>query len=93
MAAQYQYSILVSQAPLSQPQSALAAIKKSLLLVLGNPGFTIILFVVTLGFGVLCFISGVGMILLFAGSTAILQANAVKELYARYGIEKAPSQE
>jgi hypothetical protein len=85
-AAMYQMPILSAQKSLSQKEGAIPAIRKSLLLIMDNPGFTIGLFVVILGFSVLCVLSRVGMLILYVGTVSIVLTRALRELYVRYGM-------
>lgn len=82
----YQFPALAAQKPMSQREGAIPAIKKSLLLAAHNPGFTIGLFVVILGFGVLCALSVIGMLVLYVGAVPIILTHALRELFARYGV-------
>lgn len=90
MAAIYQFPLLSAQRPMGQREGALAAVKKSLLLALHNPGFTIGLFVVILGFSVLCLISVIGMLVIYTGTVSIVTTHALRELYVRYGVVEEP---
>ncbi|MEN6371516.1 MAG: hypothetical protein ABFD64_05825 [Armatimonadota bacterium] len=86
----YQLPVLAAQKPMGQRKGAVAAIKKSLLLAAHNPGFTIGLFVVILGFSILCAVSAFGMLILFAGTVSILLTHALRELYIRYKVIEEP---
>jgi hypothetical protein len=90
MAALYQLPVLAAQRPMGQRQGWLPAVKKSLLLAAGNPLFTIGLFVVTLGFGILCALSVIGMLILYIGAVSVLLTHALRELYIRYGVVQEP---
>jgi hypothetical protein len=78
------------QRPMGQRQGWLPAVKKSLLLAAGNLLFTIGLFVVTLGFGILCALSVIGMLALYVGAVSVLLTHALRELYVRYGVVEEP---
>lgn len=80
------WAVLAAQGPLGQRGGALQAFKRSWLLVLGSPGFTIGLFVVILGLSILCVGTAIGMLVLYAGFTAILHSRGLRELYVRYGV-------
>jgi hypothetical protein len=88
----YQGPALAAQKRLSQRGGAVQAIKKGWLLFAGNPVFTIGLFVVILGFGILCALSVIGMLILYAGVVSILLTHALRELYIRYGVVEEPSE-
>jgi len=75
---------------MGQRQGWLPAVKKSLLLAAGNLLFTIGLFVVTLGFGILCALSVIGMLALYVGAVSVLLTHALRELYVRYGVVEEP---
>jgi hypothetical protein len=90
MAALYQLPVLAAQRPMGQRQGWLPAVKKSFLLAAGNPLFTIGLFVVTLGFGILCALSVIGMLALYVGAVSVLLTHALRELYIRYGVVEEP---
>lgn len=90
MTAMYHLPALAAQRPMGQREGALAAIRKSLLLAAHNPGFTIGLFVVILGFTVLCTASVIGLPLLFAGTVSMVLTRALRELFLRYGIVEEP---
>lgn len=60
MMAMYQLPTLVAQRPRGQREGAIAAVKKSFLLVMGNPGFTTELFIAILGTSILCVLSVIG---------------------------------
>lgn len=82
----YHLPALAAQRPLGQRTGAIAAVKKSLILAAHNPGFTIGLFIVILGFGILCAVSVFGMLILFAGTVSMVLTHAVRELYIRYRV-------
>ena len=86
MSAVYHLPVLAAQKPLGQRTGAIAAVKKSLIFAAHNPGFTIGLFVVILGFSILCAVSVLGMLILFAGTVSIVLTHAVRELYIRYRV-------
>jgi hypothetical protein len=82
----YQMPALAAQKPLGQKEGVLSAVKKSFLLMSHNPGFTTGLFVVILGFSILCAVSGIGMLVLYIGTASIVQTHALRELFIRYGV-------
>lgn len=83
MMTMYQLPALVAQKPLGQQRGALPAVKKSFLLAIGNPGFTIKLFVVILGFSVLGILSVVAArISPIIGVFAVLSIVVMLVLYA-----------
>lgn len=86
MVTMYQLPVMVSQKPLCHKEGALPAIKKSVLLTMHNPGFTIGLFVVILGFSVLCALSVIGALILYGGALPVILVSALRELYIRYEI-------
>jgi hypothetical protein len=90
MMAMYQLPALAAQGPLGQRRGAVAAVKKSFLFVAHNPGFTIGLFVAILGFGILCILSVIGMLILSVGAASILLTHATRELFIRYGVVEEP---
>ncbi|MBI2843497.1 MAG: hypothetical protein HYX78_08865 [Armatimonadetes bacterium] len=89
-AAIYQLPALAAQRPMGQREGAIAAIKKSFLLAAHNPAFTIGLFVVILGLGILCAVSVLGMLVLYVGLVSVILTRALRELYIRYGIVEEP---
>ena len=89
----YQSPALVAQKPFGQRPGAIQAIKKSWLLAIGNPVFTIGLFVVILGFSVLSALSVIGMLILYAGVVSIILTRALRELFVRYGVVEESSEE
>lgn len=86
MTALYHLPVLAAQRPMGQRRGAVAVIKKSFVLAAHNPGFTIGLFVVTLGLGILCALSVIGMLILYAGAVSIILTHALRELFVRYEI-------
>lgn len=88
----YHLPALAAQKPLKQRPGAIAAIKKSFILTMHNPVFTIELFAITIGISVLCIVSMVGMLILYMGVISIILTHALRELFARYGIVEEPQE-
>ncbi len=86
-AAVYHLPLLVAQLRMESGPRPLVVIKKSFLLALGCPGFTLGLFVAIISLAVLCAIpAGLGMATLFPGAAAFLLTHGLRELFVRYGI-------
>jgi uncharacterized membrane protein YesL len=81
LAQQYQWPLLVEQR-----QGAWSAIKKSSLLTLDNPGFTLVLGLLTGAVSVLCVAAMVGLPLLWVGTIAFLHTEATRGLLRKYGL-------
>jgi len=77
----YQWPLLVEE---EIPVRAL--VKKSLLLVLDNPGFTLLLALTLAALTLLLWATAVGGVLVWAGAAAFLQTQATRELLRRYGL-------
>ncbi len=86
MVSMYHFPALLAQKPLEQKEGAAAAIKKSVLLFLGCPAYTLALFLVILSFTAICVLSVISFFLLFAGTTAFMLTYSLRELFIRYGV-------
>lgn len=86
----YQLPILVRQR-----KGIWSAIRKSVLLVLDNPSFTLVAFFAMILFTVLCALPAfLGMPLVYFGAASLLCVRAVRELLPKYGLaeeEREPS--
>jgi hypothetical protein len=84
---QYQWPLLAEVGETERPvRAALTAVKKSALLVLDNLLFSLGLGVCGLLFTLICGLTAVGAVLLWAGSLAFLYTVALRELLRKYGL-------
>lgn len=83
----YHLPLLAAQLKMESGTKSSVVIRKSFLLALGNPGFTVGLFLVIIAFAVLCAIPALfGIAVLFLGATAFLLTHALRELFIKYGV-------
>lgn len=83
----YHLPLLIAQQVLESGTSIKAVFRKSILLMMGNLGFTVGLFLVIIAFAVLCAVPMLsGIAFLFLGTSAFLVTHALRELFVRYGI-------
>jgi len=87
MMCMYHLPLLIAQVDMESGPRAMVVIKKAFLLMAGNPGFTVGLFVVIIAFAVLCAIPAlIGMAILFLGFAAFILTSALQELFIKYGV-------
>lgn len=90
MMAVYHLPMLVAQLEMDSGPGVKVVLRKSLLLAMGNPGFTLGFFVVIIGFTALCALPAMlGMAILFPGAAAFLLTSALRELFIKYGVVEA----
>ncbi len=77
----YQWPLLVEQ-----DLAPWASVRKSALLILDNPGFSLGFGLVLLLTSALCWFTIVGGVVLWAGTVSILATQAVRELLRKYGL-------
>lgn len=83
----YHLPVLVAQLEMESGPRVKAVLYKSLLLAMGNPGFTLGFFVVIIAFTALCALPALlGMAVLFLGTVAFLLTSALHELFVKYGV-------
>src|SRR6185436_11151761 len=81
LAMSYQWPLLAEQR-----QGAWSAVRKSALLVLDNPGRTLILGLLSALFSVVCTVTMVAVPLLWAGTLVFIQTEATRALLRKYGL-------
>jgi hypothetical protein len=87
MAALYHLPLLSAQLRMESGPRPFVIIRKSFLLALGSPGFTVGLAFAIIALAVLCALpAGLGTAMLFAGTAAFLLTHALRELFVRYGV-------
>ena len=83
----YHLPLLPAQLEAESGTGPFVIIRKSILLAVDNLGFTVGLFVVILGFAIICAVPAfVGMAVLFLGALAFILTHALRELYIKYEI-------
>jgi hypothetical protein len=83
----YQWPLLVDdEAGGGAPPRVRSVVRKSALLVLDNLPLSLALGLVALLFTIGCLLTGVGFVLLWAGTLAFLQTVALRELWRKYGL-------
>ena len=83
----YHLPLLVWQLEQESGPGALVILRKSFLLVAGNPAFTVGLFLVIIAFTIICVFSAlIGWVTLFLGASAFLLTHATRNLFIKYGI-------
>lgn len=86
----YHLPVLVAQLEMESGPRVKVVLYKSLLLAMGNPGFTLGFFVAIIAFAALCALPGLlGMAILFPGAAAFLLTSALRELFIKYGVVEA----
>jgi hypothetical protein len=87
MMAMYHLPLFMAQERMESGQGPLVILKKSLLLVVDNPGFTVGIFIVIIAITLVCAIPlFIGIAVLHLGVTAFVLAHALRELFIRYDI-------
>lgn len=91
MMALYHLPVLVAQLEMESGPKVLVVLRKSLLLALGNFGFTVGFFVVIIGFTAICVLPALlGMAVLLPAAAAFLLTSALRELFIKYGVVEEP---
>lgn len=87
LAALYHLPLLSAQLRMESGPRPFVIIRKSFLLALGSPGFTLGLAFAIITLAVLCALpAGVGTAMLFPGTAAFLLTHGLRELFVRYGV-------
>jgi hypothetical protein len=87
LASIYHLPLLPAQLRMESGPRPLVIIRKSFLLALGSPGFTVGLAFAIITLAVLCALpAGLGTAMLFLGGAAFLLTHGLHELFARYGV-------
>jgi hypothetical protein len=87
MMALYHLPVLVAQLEMESGPRVKVVLRKSLLLAMGNPGFTLGFFVVMIAFTALCALPALlGFAILLPGAAAFLLTSALRELFIKYGV-------
>lgn len=87
MSAMYHLPLLSAQIRMESGPRPLVIIRKSFLLALGSPGFTLGLAFAIIALAVLCVLpAGLGMAMFFLGTSAFLLTHGLRELFVRYGV-------
>jgi hypothetical protein len=87
MAAIYHLPLLPAQIRMESGPRPFVIIRKSFLLALGSPGFTLGLAFAIITLAVLCALpAGLGTAMLFLGFAAFLLTHGLRELFVRYGV-------
>lgn len=91
MMAIYHLPVLVAQLEMESGPRVKVVLRKSMLLAMGNPGFTLGFFVVIIAFTAICALPALlGMAILFPGTAAFLLTTALRELFIKYGVVEPP---
>jgi len=87
MMVMYHAPLLVAQLEMESGPGVKVVLRKSLLLAMGNPGFTLGFFVVIIAFAAICALPAMlGIAILFPGAAAFLLTSALRELFIKYGV-------
>jgi hypothetical protein len=87
VAAIYHLPLLPAQLKMESGPRPAVIIRKSFLLALGSPGFTVGLAFAIITLAVLCALpAGLGTAILFSGAAAFLLTHGLRELFVRYGV-------
>lgn len=87
MVAMYHLPLLAAQLNMESGPRVRVILRKSFLLAMDNPGFTVGLFLGIIALAALCVLSAfVGMAMVFIGAAAFLLTHALRELFVKYGI-------
>ncbi len=93
MMVMYHLPLLVAQASMESGPRARIVIRKSFLLLIDNPGFTVGLFLATICLVVICAAPVlIGLAILSLGTLAFLLTNALHELFVKYDIVEPESE-
>ena len=92
MTAVYHLPLLPAQLRLESGPKPFVIVRKSFLLTVGSPGFTLGLFLAIIALAVLCALpAGLGTAMLFLGAAAFFLTHGLRELFVKYGVvEKEP---
>lgn len=83
----YHLPLLTAQLDMESGPRPKVILRKSVLLAVDNPVFTVALFLVIIAFAVLCALPAfIGMVVLFLGAIAFLLTHALRELFIKYEI-------
>lgn len=83
----YHLPVLVAQLEMESGPGVKVVLYKSMLLAMGNPGFTLGFFVVIIAFVALCALPALlGMAILFPGAAGFLLTSALREMFIKYGV-------
>ena len=87
MMAMYHLPLLIAQLSMESGPKPLVILRKSYLIMMDNPTFTVGLFLAIIAIAVLCVLPMlIGMTILFLGVAAFLLTHALRELFIKYGI-------
>ena len=87
MTATYHLPLLVAQLRMESGPRPFVVVRKSCLLTLDNPGFTVGLFVVIIALAILCAVPAfIGAAVFYLGAAAFVLTHALRELFVKYGI-------
>ena len=92
MMAMYHLPLLIAQLSMESGPKPLVILRKSYLIMVDNPTFTVGLFLAIIAIAVLCVIPMlIGIAILFLGVAAFLLTHALRELFIKYGmVEEEP---
>jgi len=87
MMAMYHLPLLVAQLKMESGPRPFVVVRKSFLLMMGNPGFTVGLFVAIIALAVICAVPAlIGTAVFYLGAAAYIVTHALRELFVRYGV-------
>jgi len=83
----YHLPLLAAQFQMESGPRPFVVLRKSFLLTVDNPGFTLVVLVVIIALGAVCAVPAmVGWAIFFPGAAAFLAVAALRELFVKYGV-------
>ena len=87
MMTMYHLPLLAAQLSMESGPRPFVVVRKSFLLMMDNPGFTVGLFLAIIALAVICAVPAlVGTAVFYLGAAAFILTHALRELFVRYGI-------